>query len=366
MTAFCRAVAFRVDASLQIGSGHLVRCLTLADALHAEGVDCHFITRAHDAVATRLLNGCPHTVHWLPPGMPPESWHDLAHAQWLGAPWQLDAQETAEVLQANPIDWLIVDHYALDARWESEIEVSHLLVIDDLADRKHHCCLLLDANFGRRPEQHLSWLPAATSLLLGPEYALLRPEFAQRREAAGARISRERVSQVLIAFGGTDRDDVTCQLIQALAENIAEPDWHLDVVIGAGNPHVHTVSQALSAWGGSSQLTVAAEDLAERMLMADLSFGAAGTMAWERCCLGLPTLQLCLADNQQHALEALESAGAAQTLTGPQDAPAWLMKLNDHPQTLAMMSVAAADLVDGRGTQRVVQAMASYQGGVHK
>src|ERR1035437_405447 len=202
-------IAFRTDASLQMGSGHVMRCLTLADALKAQGAQCQFISRAHPCNLIEVIRQRGYMVNILVApvqqaqaaikniaatvqGAQQKPPHEPAHAAWLGSTWQADAQETTVVLATLQPDWLVVDHYALDQRWE-EVLAAHclqLLVIDDLADRPHRCDLLLDQNLGRQPQDYANLVPAHCQVLTGPNYALLRPEFValrhyslQRRQA---------------------------------------------------------------------------------------------------------------------------------------------------------------------------------------
>ena len=177
-------ITFRTDASLQIGTGHVMRCLTLADALAARGAYCQFICRAHDGNLIEFIRRKGLTAHPLPAGAAlPRSPTDPTHAAWLGATQAEDAEACAPILAAQRPDWLIVDHYALDARWERALAPHYrkLMVIDDLADRPHSCDLLLDQTFGRDAADYRPLVPADCRLLCGSHYALLRPEFAALR-----------------------------------------------------------------------------------------------------------------------------------------------------------------------------------------
>ncbi|WP_405420711.1 hypothetical protein [Marinobacter flavimaris] len=143
-------IAFRADASVQIGTGHVMRCLTLADELTRQGHECQFICREHEGHLGDLIASNGHGLTLLSPRVDNELDTKGAssdnYALWLGVPWQEDARQTFDVLTPWKPDWLVVDHYALDAEWDSALAnaVGSIMVIDDLANRVHECALLLD------------------------------------------------------------------------------------------------------------------------------------------------------------------------------------------------------------------------------
>ena len=232
-------IVFRTDASLQIGTGHVMRCLTLADELRQRGAVVSFVCREHPGNLIGLIEGKGYSVKRLP--QPTSEYfvtsEDVAHAAWLGVPWQQDATETLAALGKMQPEWLIVDHYALDCRWESILRpnVGRIMVIDDLADRSHDCDLLLDQNlYQNMATRYDELVPATCAKLLGPKYALLRPEFAQARNNLRQRDGR--VRRILVFFGGVDPTNETEKAIHALV-SIADRQFAVDVVVGGGNPH---------------------------------------------------------------------------------------------------------------------------------
>lgn len=353
-------VAFRVDASLKIGTGHLMRCLTLADALSAEGHHCHFITREHPGNLNGLILQKGHSLSVLSPP------HDLAHpveatpahAGWLGSTWQDDAAQTKRQLAGKPIDWLIVDHYALDTRWEQTIagHCRRLMVIDDLADRDHHCHLLLDQGLGRRAKDYLPRIPSFSEVLLGPQFALLRPEFAQLRERSLAHRKRPRLSNLLINMGGIDAPNATGAVLDCLRD-MASPTWNIRVVLGATAPWRDQVVAAAGCMPCTTDVIVNTTQMAKLMSEADLAIGAAGSTSWERCCLGLPSILLILADNQFEIAKRLRAIGAAALIESidliSTNLPAELERVSATGQ-LKRMSLAAEGVTDGEGTRRIV------------
>ncbi len=365
-------VVFRVDASSAIGSGHVMRCLTLADALAGAGSQCCFVMRQKPRSLEEAVRGRGHYVLMLSPAEPELSVtpaeNEPPHAAWLGTRWEFDAAETLAALAGLEPDWLVVDHYALDYRWESLVSgcAKRLMVIDDLADREHDCDLLLDQNLGRWQSDYDGLVPDRTTRLVGSGYALLRPEFAQARtRSIRARQSRE-LGNILISMGGADVENVTGDVLREL-ETIEEiGSFHVTVVMGAACPHVEGVSRQADSMRLDTRIIVNANNMAELMAEADFAIGAAGGSAWERCCLGLPTLLVIMAANQRPGAEALQRAGAALCI-GSQESihetlPSALQKVL-MPGALNRMSSAAAAICDGRGAQRVVNALTEVESG---
>ena len=364
-------VAFRTDASLQIGSGHVMRCLTLADALKARGAECHFISREHPGHLLEVIRQRGHAVTALPAGKPSsaradDSVQQPAHAAWLGCDWSTDARQTGAILASLQPDWLVVDHYALDQRWE-EVVAPHyrkLLVIDDLADRPHRCDLLLDQNLGRQPEHYAQWVPAYCQVLTGPQYALLRPEFvALRPYSLQRRQAQPALRQLLITMGGVDQPNATGQVLQALKTCALPADCSITVVMGLTAPWLQSVRELVAQMPWSTEVVVNVSDMAQRMADSDLAIGAAGSTSWERCCLGLPTLMVVLAENQQLGAQALDAAHAARLIGVVSDIvtqlPLAACELIDSACQMRM-SLAASAITDGQGVDRILKAIGMF------
>lgn len=360
--------AFRVDAGLQIGSGHVMRCLTLADALKAQGADCHFISREHTGNLMEVIRQRGHTVTALAAGeypiATPKPVQQPAHAEWLGCTWQTDAQQTAAILASLQPDWLVTDHYALDARWENALASSYrkLLVIDDLANRPHCCDLLLDQNLGRQPEHYAELVRAHCTVLTGPQYALLRPEFAAMRSLSlERRREQPALHQLLITMGGVDEPNATGQVLQGLTICALPANCRITVVMGLTAPWLQNVRGLAAQMPWPTDVVVNVSDMATRMGGSDLAIGAAGSTSWERCCLGLPTLMVVLADNQNEAAAHLQGAGAANCLNFNeslhQDLQDAIQGMIKQPQRLSDMSACASAITDGCGVGRVVASM---------
>lgn len=366
-------VAFRVDASLQIGTGHVMRCLTLADALASQGADCLFICREHQGNLIEQIRNKGYRTHALPV-LPSVDASLLAikaagdeqssvHRHWLGATQVEDAAACTAILAEVSPDWLIVDHYALDSRWEAALKPHYrkLMVIDDLADRPHLCQVLLDQTFGRDAGDYQPWVPAGCTLLCGSRYALLRPEFAQLRSYSLQRRTNPQLRQLLITMGGVDKDNATGQVLDALKVCALPDDCHITVVMGGASPWLDYVRQQAEQMPWPTEVLVGVSNMGRLMADSDLAIGAAGATSWERCCLGLPTIMLVLADNQRNVAQGLERAGAVQVLKHPLEIldclPALLNCLVSSPSLLAEMCEATARIVDGRGVASVTHSL---------
>lgn len=362
-------IAFRADASLQIGTGHVMRCLTLADALAARGADCQFICRAHEGNLIEFILGKGYVAHALPiaheantgstaPG-PAASTPDPTHAPWLGATQAQDAQACAPILAAQRPDWLIVDHYALDARWERALAPHYrkLMVIDDLADRPHACDLLLDQTFGGDAADYRPFVPAACRLLCGSQYALLRPEFAALRPYSLQRRTRPALRELLITMGGVDKDNATGQVLEALRTCPLRAYCRITVVMGAAAPWLGEVRTQAQDMPWPTRVLVGVSDMAQLMADSDLAIGAAGATSWERCCLGLPTAMMVLAANQRHAARLLEQANAVRMLDLAANLQKGLAEFINEIFTsetlLAQLRDSASKVTDGKGCEHV-------------
>jgi len=357
-------IAFRTDASLLIGTGHVMRCLTLADALRARGADCVFLCRPHTGHLLTQIGDRGHRVVALP--APPSTFTrspaDPPHGDWLGTDWRRDAEEARDALSGQGVDWLVVDHYALDRRWEAALRPAcrRLMAMDDLADRPHDCDLLLDPSLGRESADYAELLPVGAVTLLGPQFALLRPEFAQHRTESLARRAAPALRHLLITMGGVDKDNATGRVLEALDGCTLPPGLRITAVMGPHSPWLAEVQARAARMRVPTQVQVGVMDMARLMTDSDLAIGAAGGTSWERCCLGVPGIVLILAENQHGMAMTLQAAGAIVATTSAEEAARWLqaqVSAGTISDFLARLSVAAACVTDGRGVIRVEQIM---------
>lgn len=355
-------IAFRTDASIQIGTGHVMRCLTLADALREQGARCTFISRLHDGHLMDWVEQRGHTVLCLPHAREElATFTTQSHASWLRTSWVTDAQQTQQLLAKERMDWLVVDHYALDHRWEQALRLNckQLMVIDDLADRYHDCDLLLDQNLGRNALDYCGLLKPNTHTRIGPTFALLRPEFSQLRAHSLARRVHPQLKKLLVTMGGVDKDNVTGQMLKELQKTPLPADIQITVVMGPHAPWLQQVQAQAAQMQFPTQVLVGVNNMAQLMVDSDLAIGAAGSTSWERCCLGLPTLLLVLAPNQYGGAQALLKSGAAIVLDSAKQIQGLLDEF-DFPDLLLKirkMSDASASLSSGKGAWYVAETM---------
>lgn len=349
-------IAFRVDATSQIGTGHFMRCLTLADALQLHGAQISFISRGlpdhlQDMLTARDIGFVPlsSTGAEYPLG-------DLAHSNWLGLSQARDAEDSVYALAGQKWDWLVVDHYALDSRWESAMRntTRKIMVIDDLADRKHDCDVLLDQNYYQDMQTRYDGVvPEHCRILLGPRYALLRREFRGMRQLVRPRTGP--VKRILVFFGGVDAENHTKQVIDALFE-IDIHGIYVDVVIGGQHPYLEQIKASCIRLGYGCHVQTAR--MAELAAQADLAIGAGGSAIWERCCLGLPSLVFCTAENQRQQLTDAAREGllySPETKSGLKQAvQKHLIALIENSLLRESLSGKGMKLVDGLGTERVI------------
>ncbi len=364
-------IAFRADASTQIGTGHVMRCLTLADTLRSKGASILFICRDHpgnlcDLIVlkgfevSRLCGEQCFDTENLQERMHEFDDGPLDHALWLGVTQENDASQMLNILQANaPWDWLIVDHYALDYRWESTMRsvAKKIMVIDDLADRKHDCDLLLDQNYSPKPyERYHGLVPYDSQCLLGPLYALLRKEYFEHRRLHKKHVGR--VKKALIFFGGSDPENLTGLTIEALSQGSLK-HIELDVLPGSNCQNIRLLEKQ-AASRGRTTLHGQLPHLAGLMSLADLGIGAGGGTTWERLCLGLPSIVIATAQNQYPACCALSEAAFIEYIGTLDEVnrdvlATKIKKLLSDPKRLIELSNQGMQVVDGLGAQRVVE-----------
>jgi len=340
---------FRADASVEIGTGHVMRCLALADILKRKGAEIAFVCRSMSGDMCDFIRKKGFMIF-------PIHGPDFQSPAFFD--WRSDVECSLSILRGlGRIDWLVLDHYGLGKKWEEKVRpfVDKIMVIDDLANRNHDCDLLLDQNLCDDMETRYDALvPGNCFKLLGPRFALLRPEFLEARKASGRRNGE--VECILISFGGSDLSNQTEKAIEAM-RTLRRPDIALDVVVGASNPHkeqIESICVATPACSYHCQVSY----MGELMSRAELCIGAGGSSTWERCCLGLPSVTIVVAENQWDVAEKLHSTGVTSNLGWHQkvtvDQIASIMKsLLSDKRRLSDMSSKAMYLVDGRGLGRV-------------
>lgn len=351
-----KRVLFRADAGEVMGSGHVMRCLTLADALAAAGSRCHFVSRAHAGHLGDLIRGRGHGVTLLPVAAAATAAGDLAHAAWLGVDQRTDALETAATIADDTPDWIVVDHYALDHRWESALRgrCLRIMAIDDLADRVHDCDLLLDQNVIADAEHRYDGLvPASCGRMIGPRFALLRPAYADLHARMKPRTGP--IGRILVSFGGGDVAGITSKALAGMIP-LLDGTFGVDVVINGALPSAETI-RALVAGVPGVVLHESPPGLGPLIAAADLAIGAGGATALERCCLGVPSIVVTLAANQRPGAAEMHRLGLVDWLGDDAEVDAArigaAVAAALHTGAAVEMSRRCLELLDGRGTATV-------------
>ena len=349
-------VVFRVDASLNMGTGHVMRCLTLAQVLKDNGANVEFICRKHEGNLIDKVRASEFIIHELEVFEETEVDDKLAHSCWLGATQQQDADDCIDILKAEKLDWLIVDHYALDEEWQKRLKpyCEKLMVIDDLADRKHQCDILLDQTFGRQKKDYSALTPEDCKLLLGSQYALLRPEFAKWRVCSLERRNNPKFKRLLVNMGGVDVDNITENVLDELKMCNLPNDIHITIVMGGSAPHLESVEFKASTLPYKTEVKVDVGNMAEIMSNSDIAIGAAGSTTWERCCLGLPTIQIVIAKNQLFSAETLAHYNIVRLVKNIQEIPCLL---EVSTEWMGNVGNAALEICDGMGSCKVFNKM---------
>jgi UDP-2,4-diacetamido-2,4,6-trideoxy-beta-L-altropyranose hydrolase len=334
--------AFRADAGAAIGGGHVFRCQSLAAAMRARGW-------------TTLLATSRETLAFVP-----QAAAAFDRVVEIGAPGAADEAAAAGAV-AGPADALVIDHYGRDAAFESACRdwARVIATFDDRADRAHSADLVVDVTPGREPAAYRGKAGDAARLLLGPAFAPLRASWAEARPPALTRDRAGPVRRISVSLGAIDAQNATGFALEALAACA----WKGEVVavVGSGAPHRTALAAFVAARRGW-RLLVDPPDYTEVIAQSDLAIGAAGTSTWERCCVGLPSIVLELAENQADNIAALSAAGAARvagalrSLSTAELARAIDALVADGPGRAAMSARAAA-LCDGRGADRIADAI---------
>ncbi len=335
-------ILIRADANTQIGTGHLMRCLALAQAWQEAGGEVYFLTAFKSpAIETRLTDEGFKII--------------LIDAQ----PGSLvDAEQTAKMAHNLGSEWLVVDGYHFGASYQKVIKDKNLklLFIDDYSHAEHYYAdIILNQNIYATETLYTNREPD-TRLLLGPDYVLLRREFWPWR--GWQRQIPTKARKILVTLGGGDPDNVTLKVIQAL-QQVALDNLEVVVVVGGSNPHLASLQTAVEDSPHAIQLVHNVTNMPELMAWADVAISAGGSTCWEMAFMGLPNLVLVLADNQQPIAEKLDKTGVALNLgwydkVSSDDVVKVLLELLGDVEWITKMSKCGQWLIDGMGTKRVV------------
>jgi len=288
-------IVFRVDSSLKIGSGHLIRCLTLANQLSISGAKILFICSKFDGVMIDLIAKFGYQYKLI------------NHSSEKNISQIDDATQTVSHAQNffnDLTSWIIVDHYKINIDWHRYIKkyIKKLMVIDDLADKNYHCDALLNQNYYKNIDSlYLDLIPNECKLLLGLDYVMLDPQYLTFKDKIRSRLRGNK--KLLIYFGATDSQNLTTLVLEILL-GFNLKNLEMDVVLGSNNQNKKQIYK-LSGIHPNINIYDSLPSLAELIFYADLGIGACGSTTWERLCLNLPSFILSIADNQHEMAKSL-------------------------------------------------------------
>ena len=343
----CKNVVMKVDSGKEIGWGHMMRCFSLAETLRTKNVEVSFISRKLSGHLGKFIEENGFNVHYLPN-------KEIRLEE--------DAKKTIKIInKLNSIDWLIIDNYKLDKKWESVLRpyVKKIMVIDDMTKREHECDLILDQNLYKNMTKCYDGLiPLNCKKLIGPKFALLRQEFRQIRK--NLRKHNGEIKRILVSFGSNDPTDETMKVLNSI-KYIGNKQVNVDLILGASDKSSKNIKKTCSK---ISNITCHDQtmNISQLMKKSDVSIGAGGSTTWERCCLGLPSIVSIGAENQRELTEAVSKKGCIINLGWAKDQSSKEYQKaikNLDRSSLVTMSQKCLKLVDGNGVYRVVDVLLS-------
>lgn len=359
-------IAIRADASVAIGTGHIRRMLSLAKALRTAANEVHFVTRPMGVDTGAMIRSEGFAALMLPtPGGSSLPDPAIPHSAWSEVSQQQDIADTVAALTDIAPDRVVVDSYAFDVRWHTAVSNalgSALMVVDDLADRALGGRWVLDHNYHPDHQRKYSGRFAeATEMLAGPSFALIDPAYA----TAPRYQFHDDVRSIGIFMGGVDRDGDTLAVLDAL--EVTEWKGPVEVVVTAHTPSREEIAGRLAEWP-HGVLSQDLPNLAGFFARHDLQIGAGGGAIWERCCIGPPTIGMVCADNQAKSIPYADTAGFLVGIDDRMDplhrrstVAEAVRELTASPARRRALSATARRLVDGRGTERVVDALVNEE-----
>lgn len=309
-------IVFRVDSSTIMGSGHFMRCLTLAKLMRDCGnVEIYFICRNLEGNIANIAKDNDFNLIMLPAV---EYNRNLSgYAAWLTVSQEQDAADTIDAVRSisgeRQANYIIVDSYAIDEQWEKKLRpyTKEIFVIDDLANRKHDCDFLLDQTYGiENANKYCGLVPSHCVQFLGTSYSLLKPEYRKLRKEKD--LLRQEIKNILVFFGGSDDTGETVKFLEALKHNKYE-QYHFIVIVGSGNLLQNAIKTYCDEMD-NVEFHCQVDNMEYYISICDLAFASAGVNTWERCVLGLPSFITVTADNQREIAAKMHEQNAAVIL----------------------------------------------------
>lgn len=339
-------IVFRVDSGLNIGSGHLMRCLTLAKSFNRSNIT--FIYCNHQGTPEHLIPFNKYVIK-----------SDIENKTLLGNDWRTDLLETIGVLKQFNNVILIIDHYEIDYKWEKEIKNSVILllvVIDDLYERKHYCDILINQNSNKNLYKNL--VPPHCKLLLGYKYLILNSLFKNNKRI------RKNIKRVNIFMGGSDKHNVTEDILKILQKEKQKIQY--DVIIGPSNNRFEHLKNKYPFATFYHDITP--KEMASLFYKSDLCIGAAGTSIYERMASGVFTITFCIANNQEncstnlHNLGVIEYIGNIGYTTVDKLMKIFILKYKDIIQVKDWENIylKCIEVVDCDGCGRITEEISNY------
>ncbi len=316
---------FQFDASSSIGAGHAIRSCAIADALGDQGWLCKLVTR-------------PETYEFIP---------DLNRFERIDP----------ETFWNSPskCDLLVIDNYNLDYTHENHFRpyAKKIMVIDDLANRKHDCDILIDQAESRDPNDYRKFVPNHCKILTGRNYVLLRKEFiCLRSKALEKRRATKEIKRILISMGGGDQRHYTLEILKIIKGSSFKGS--LDIVLGFSAHGYEMIKNYADSLSNECTIHVN-PDMAQLTFEADLAIGAAGSSVWERCCLGLPNILVKTAENQTFFLSTLRRFFEVIDPNNTLASEIFCKSLTDLNQDFFKKAEDSFNLIDAKGIERVLE-----------
>ena len=331
-------ICFRCDFGPKYGLGHLMRCISLAEGFQQfSQIKTICLTNKFDEKFKDLLYSS---------GMETVTFSD----QTFGLEYNLE-----DYIPSSLNSITLFDNY--DVTFEQMLtykrKYHNLLAIDDLADRKHQCNILLDQNFGRSHQDYKEFVAKSAKLLMGSEYALLRPEFEKYKQYSLNRRKDDKFKKLLINMGGVDPDNITGKVLERLQITKLPKDVEITIVMGKTAPHLANVITSANKLPYKSEVKVDVDNMAELMANADIAIGASGATTWERCCLGLPTIQLITAYNQEFIAQKLNKINAIKLV----EIDDVVENLENFQHWMKSTGESASKVTNGSGIKRILDCL---------
>ena len=339
----------RADANSEIGTGHIMRCIALAQSWRDHGGKVKFITYcSNDFLINRIV--------------------DEGFSLYQLKKSYLDPSEVSSFIEYTPDvrckkdenNWIVLDGYQFDSQYQTAAGKTgyKVLIIDDMAHLSiYHADILINQNISAKKQIYN--IDSNTKLLLGNRYVMLRKEFLQFNRKNRSKVGE--VKNILVTLGGADADNVTLTVLKALIR-IAQSDLKIKVVVGPVNPNLQTLENEIRMTNKDIEVLTSVKEMPALISWADIAVSGGGSTCWELAFYGLPFLVVVLAKNQIDIAAGLGDAGAAINL-------GWhceltedyiFKRINDlveDPELRYFLSQNSRNLVDGQGAERIIKEM---------